>query len=127
MATTVALAIGIVIGAVAGYFGGWVDTLLSRIIDTLMAFPILALGPAVGIWAMLTLKRSPAAQKLANGPHFAARMTKKMVQQELEMGFTDAIEAIDCAIPARTHAGAQLVAPALSRQPQVGRLAQRAI
>lgn len=33
------------------------------------------------------------AKKLADGPHFAARMTKKMVQQELEMGFTDAIEA----------------------------------
>ena len=33
------------------------------------------------------------AKRLADGPHFAARMTKKMVQQELEMGFTDAIEA----------------------------------
>jgi enoyl-CoA hydratase/carnithine racemase len=33
------------------------------------------------------------AKRLAAGPHFAARMTKKMVQQELEMGFTDAIEA----------------------------------
>lgn len=31
------------------------------------AFPILALGPAVGIWAMMQLRRSPAAQKLANG------------------------------------------------------------
>jgi len=31
------------------------------------AFPILALGPIVGIWAMLTLRKSPAAQKLANG------------------------------------------------------------
>ena len=31
------------------------------------AFPILALGPAVGIWAMIRLKRSPAAVKLANG------------------------------------------------------------
>ena len=31
------------------------------------AFPILALGPAVGIWAMMRLKRSPAAAKLANG------------------------------------------------------------
>ncbi len=31
------------------------------------AFPILAVGPAVGIWAMMKLKRSPAARKLANG------------------------------------------------------------
>jgi len=35
--------IGVVIGALAGFFGGWVDTVLSRIIDTLMSFPIIAL------------------------------------------------------------------------------------
>jgi enoyl-CoA hydratase/carnithine racemase len=33
------------------------------------------------------------AARLAAGPHFAARMTKTMLQQELDMGFTDAIEA----------------------------------
>jgi enoyl-CoA hydratase/carnithine racemase len=33
------------------------------------------------------------AKKLADGPHFALRMTKTMVQRELEMGFGDAIEA----------------------------------
>ena len=33
------------------------------------------------------------AKALAQKPHFATRMTKTMVQQELEMGFTDAIEA----------------------------------
>lgn len=33
------------------------------------------------------------AARVAAGPHFAARMTKKMLQQELDMGFTDAIEA----------------------------------
>ena len=33
------------------------------------------------------------AARVAAGPHFAARMTKTMLQQELDMGFTDAIEA----------------------------------
>ncbi|MBL9101813.1 MAG: enoyl-CoA hydratase family protein [Myxococcales bacterium] len=33
------------------------------------------------------------AVRLAAGPHFAARMTKTMLQQELDMHFTDAIEA----------------------------------
>jgi len=41
--TGIAVTLGILIGAVAGYFGGWVDTLLSRLLDTLMAFPIIAL------------------------------------------------------------------------------------
>ena len=42
-ATAIAVAIGVTIGATAGYFGGRVDFLLSRLVDTLMAFPLLAL------------------------------------------------------------------------------------
>ncbi|MCA9834926.1 MAG: ABC transporter permease [Thermomicrobiales bacterium] len=41
--TTIAVSIGVLVGSMAGYFGGWVDFTLSRLIDTLMAFPILAL------------------------------------------------------------------------------------
>lgn len=42
-ATMLQLVIGVVVGAIAGYFGGWTDTLLSRLIDTLMSIPVLAL------------------------------------------------------------------------------------
>lgn len=42
-ATAISLAIGVPVGAAAGYFGGWIDTILSRIVDTLMAFPTLVL------------------------------------------------------------------------------------
>ncbi len=42
-ATAIAVSIGVTIGATAGYFGGRVDFLLSRLVDTLMAFPLLAL------------------------------------------------------------------------------------
>src|SRR3954471_25067332 len=31
--------IGTLLGAVAGYFGGWIDDLISRVVDILMAFP----------------------------------------------------------------------------------------
>ncbi len=43
LATGIAVVLGVVIGAVAGYLGSWEDTLISRVIDTLMAFPIIAL------------------------------------------------------------------------------------
>ena len=33
------------------------------------------------------------ARQIAQKPHFATRMTKTMLQQEMDMGFTDAIEA----------------------------------
>lgn len=42
-ATSIAVAIGVLVGATAGFFGGKVDFILSRLIDTLMAFPLLAL------------------------------------------------------------------------------------
>lgn len=31
--------IGVVVGALAGYFGGWVDTLLSRLVEVMICFP----------------------------------------------------------------------------------------
>jgi peptide/nickel transport system permease protein len=43
LATSIAVIIGVSVGAAAGYLGGWVDTVLSRIVDTLMAYPLLVL------------------------------------------------------------------------------------
>jgi peptide/nickel transport system permease protein len=43
--------IGVVIGLFAGYFGGWADALIGRIIDIVIAFPFLVL--VIAIVAML--------------------------------------------------------------------------
>jgi peptide/nickel transport system permease protein len=43
-AVAVALAIGIPLGTVAGYFRGWADALLMRPVDLLLAFPALLLA-----------------------------------------------------------------------------------
>lgn len=50
-ATAMALSAGAVLGALAGYRGGWTDQLLMRAIDTVMAFPsfILAMGIAAAL------------------------------------------------------------------------------
>ena len=39
VAMAVSLGIGIFVGAVSGYFGGWIDNLLMRIVDALLCFP----------------------------------------------------------------------------------------
>lgn len=41
MVVVITLAIGVPIGAIAGYFGGWIDNLLMRIIDATLALPSL--------------------------------------------------------------------------------------
>ena len=53
IATALSVTIGVVVGMTAGFFRGWVDTVLSRLIDILLAFPILLL--ALGIAAACSL------------------------------------------------------------------------
>ena len=45
--TYVPLPVGVLAGAVAGYFGGWVDTGVARVTDVMIAFPFLVLVIAV--------------------------------------------------------------------------------
>ena len=40
LATAVAVTLGVVIGAVSGYFGGWPDAMLMRMTDMVLAFPV---------------------------------------------------------------------------------------
>ena len=44
VATAISVAIGVTVGMIAGYYRGWIDTALSRLVDVLLAFPILLLG-----------------------------------------------------------------------------------
>lgn len=47
LAVVIALFSGIVLGVLAGFFGGWVDAALMRLVDVLMAIPALLLAMAV--------------------------------------------------------------------------------
>ena len=46
-ASLLILAIGISVGALAGYAGGWVDTVIMRVVDLILAFPLLVLALAI--------------------------------------------------------------------------------
>ena len=46
----IAAAIGIFIGGLAGYFGGWVDILISRIIEIVICFPLFFLILIIMVW-----------------------------------------------------------------------------
>ena len=65
------LIIGVVIGLIAGYRGGWLDTLLMSLMDVLLAFPAVLL--AIAILAVLgtALSNVILAIAIVNLPTFA--------------------------------------------------------
>jgi peptide/nickel transport system permease protein len=48
-ATLLTTVLATVLALLAGYYRGWVDGLISRVLDTIWAFPVLLLGIALGI------------------------------------------------------------------------------
>jgi peptide/nickel transport system permease protein len=49
IATLAAVLIGVTLGLLAGYFRGWVDTVLTRAMDVMLAFPVLILAVGIGV------------------------------------------------------------------------------
>jgi peptide/nickel transport system permease protein len=53
--------IGVVLGAISGYFGGWVDSIIMRLVDVMLCFPSFFLILAViaylepSIWTIMTV------------------------------------------------------------------------
>jgi ABC-type dipeptide/oligopeptide/nickel transport system permease subunit len=46
--TGISTFIGVIVGLFAGYYRGWVDTVLSRFIDVVLSIPLLLLGIGIG-------------------------------------------------------------------------------
>src|SRR6476660_507036 len=47
-AAVVTTVLSVIVGLLAGYYRGWIDSVLSRIMDVIWAFPVLLLGIALG-------------------------------------------------------------------------------
>ncbi len=46
----IASVVGIILGSVAGYWGGWVDMIVSRIIEVVICFPVFFLILSIMVW-----------------------------------------------------------------------------
>ena len=76
-------------GVAAGFFGGWTDRIVSRIADTIMAFPLFVL--AMGIVAALgnTVQNIIIATAIVNFPLYA-RIARTEANVRREAGFVQA-------------------------------------
>ena len=71
LSVALAFAVGSLLGLAAGYYGGWFDRVVGRVVDTIMAFPLFVL--AMGIVAALgnTVQNIVLATAIVNFPLYA--------------------------------------------------------
>lgn len=92
---TVSLAIlfGTVLGAAAGYSGGWWDFSVMRVMDVLLAFPVLLLALAVVAVLGPSLPNTFIAITVVQIPHYA-RITRASVLSLKKTEFVEASRAL---------------------------------
>jgi len=89
VAVAFALLIGVPIGLIAGYFGGFLDALLSRINDAMLACPFLILAIALAAFLGPSLRNAMIAIAVTTAPIFM-RLTRG---QTMAVKVEDYIEA----------------------------------
>jgi len=104
LATGISLALALVTGLLAGYYRGWTDTVLSRAMDVLLAFPVLLL--AVGLASACSLGDGCAGGLLEPGRllvvlvialatwPYLARLVRGQVLALREQDFVEAARAV---------------------------------
>jgi dipeptide transport system permease protein len=85
----IALVGGIFVGLLAGYFGGWVDTVIMRVMDVILAFPSLLLALVLVAVLGPGLTNAMIAIAIVYQPHFA-RLTRAAVMSEKEREYVTA-------------------------------------
>lgn len=96
VSTGIAIAIGVTLGAIMGYFGGWVDLLLYRVVEIFMALPVLFLL----IVAAAVLPKSAYVMMIVIGCVSwtgAARFTRAEFMRLRNQDFVQAAKA--CGLP----------------------------
>lgn len=93
IAVGISMIIGVILGGIAGYFGKWIDHIIMRLIDILMAFPSILL--AIALVAVLgpNLRNAMIAVGIVGIPQFA-RIVRSAVLSVKETEYVEAARAI---------------------------------
>jgi peptide/nickel transport system permease protein len=89
----IAMAIGLPLGAVAGFFGGWVDQAIMRITDIFLSFPALLLAIAISAALGPSLVNAMIAISLTWWPWYT-RLARAQTVSLKEQSFVEASRAI---------------------------------
>lgn len=84
--------VGIFIGCISGYFGGWLDSLLMRITDIMLSFPFLIIAIAIMAALGASQKNIVIALAIVSWPNFA-RLTRSQVMAVREQEYVESAKA----------------------------------
>jgi dipeptide transport system permease protein len=87
--TTLSLTGGIIVGLIAGYYRGWIDTVIMRLMDIILAFPSLLLALVLVAILGPSLTNGMIAIALTLQPHFV-RLTRAAVMAEKSRDYVTA-------------------------------------
>lgn len=94
-AIAISLFVGIFLGAIAGYYGGFIDNLIMRFMDIMLAFPPLLLAIAFMAALGRGLEQAVFAIGIVSIPEFA-RIVRGSVLSVRENDYVQAARAIGC-------------------------------
>jgi peptide/nickel transport system permease protein len=94
-AVAIGASIGVLLGAIAGYRGGWVDEIISRLLDVKLAFPGILLALAVVAVLGPDLWNLMIAVGIGTVPGFA-RLTRGQILAAREFDYVLAARTLGC-------------------------------
>ena len=89
----IAVIVGVPFGLLAGYFGGWTDSVISRLIDAMLAIPFLILAISLAAFLGASLINAMIAIGLSAAPIFA-RLTRGQVLSVKAEEYVEAAQVI---------------------------------
>lgn len=89
----ISLVVGVLLGGIAGYFGRWIDQIIMRVIDVMMAFPSILLAIALVAVLGKSLTNAMIAVGIVGVPQFA-RIVRSTVLSIKETEYIEAARAI---------------------------------
>jgi peptide/nickel transport system permease protein len=93
VSVSISLALGVPIGMAAGYLGRWVDALISRITDAMLACPFLILAIALAAFLGPSLTNAMIAIGISATPIFI-RLTRAQVLSAKSEDYVEAARAL---------------------------------
>ena len=94
-ATAISAVVGVIVGALAGYFGGAVDSVIMRILDIFQAFPMLVLAMAFCAVFGTGIDKCIYALGISGIPGFA-RFMRANILRIRNMEYIEAATSINC-------------------------------